>query len=223
MDVILVEPEGEENVGYIARAMANFGLKKLVLVSPKCDIGIKAKSRAMHGWHILKHALVVECFDDAIQPYTIVIGTTAKANQRSTIRAYMTPKELASRIQDSNTCIVFGRESTGLRTSELKRCDIVVHIPASHYSTLTISHAAAIIFYELFSAKSKVRRKMDKHEKELLISQFKTIAYSKKLNLRNPGNVVKMFRNVISRSFISGREAHGIAGVFRKVVEIMNK
>ena len=35
--VVLVEPEYEQNLGAVARAMKNFGFSDLRLVNPKCD------------------------------------------------------------------------------------------------------------------------------------------------------------------------------------------
>jgi len=225
MDVIFVGAEGEENIGYVARLMENFGLKKLILVAPKCKIGIKARTRAMHGWNVLKNAKTMASFEGAIEPYATVIGTTAKVFSDSSItRAYMTPRELASSLPDkANACIIFGRESRGLTSKELGQCDVVVHIPASKYFTLSISHAAAILFYELFSTKSNIQRRDSKAEKDVLIKQFGSLARSKPANMRNPENASKMFRNVISRAFISGREAHGIAGVFRNILAYTRK
>ena len=217
--------EGQENVGYVARLMKNFDLNNLILVSPKCKVGLKARSRSMHGWNILKKAKKLDSFDKAIEKYDVVIGTTAKVHSdNSTARAYMTPRELAKNIpKKSKACIVFGRESRGLTTAELKKCDIAVHIPASKYSTLSISHAAAILFYELFSTKSNVSRVESKSEKEHLVKQFSGLAKSKPAKMRNPENTVKMFRNVMSRAFISGREAHGIAGVFGNILAHISK
>ena len=57
--VILVRPEYAGNIGFVARAMANFGLDKLVLVKPKADyLGSEAKSRAMRAKNLLQKARV---------------------------------------------------------------------------------------------------------------------------------------------------------------------
>ena len=37
ISIVLVEPKNSGNVGAIARAMANFGFSKLILVNPKCN------------------------------------------------------------------------------------------------------------------------------------------------------------------------------------------
>ena len=70
----------------------------------------------------------------------------------------MTPRELSEVLaqQAGTVGIVFGREGTGLNDHELSLCDAIVTIPASvAYQTLNLSHAAAIMFYELFNSESK--------------------------------------------------------------------
>ena len=51
---------------------------------------------------------------------------------------------------------LFGREGDGLTNQELELCDLVVSIPTHEsYPILNITHAAAIIFYELFKTQKK--------------------------------------------------------------------
>lgn len=221
--VVFVEPETPGNVGALARVMANFGLKELVLVNP-CEINGDTKARAMHAWDIIEQA---ECmsFEEAISGFDNVIGTTAKVfSDHNTTRAYVTPRELSSQLKktEGRYCFVFGRESCGLNNQELRKCDINVHIEcAPEYATLNITHAAAIIFYELFSEKINLVRKSKTKEKEALVDLFEKLAFS--LELRNPENAVKQFKNVISRSFISGSEAKGISGVISKAEEKVHR
>jgi rRNA methylase len=47
--VVLVEPEGEQNVGFVARLCKNFGVDELFLVNPKCDL-TESRRFAMRGW-----------------------------------------------------------------------------------------------------------------------------------------------------------------------------
>ena len=61
--VVLVEPETPGNIGSVARVMKNFGVKRLLLVNPKCNhLDGEAYGRAMHARDILKAAVVVKNF-----------------------------------------------------------------------------------------------------------------------------------------------------------------
>lgn len=214
--VVFVEPETPGNVGALARLMANFGLSELVLVNP-CEMDGEAKARAIHAWPIIQKAKRMS-FDEAIEGFDNIIAPTAKvSSDRSTTRAFLTPRELAEKLKGTKGryCLVFGRESCGLKNHELRKCDITVHINCSpEYRTMNITHAAAIVFYELFSEKTNPVRRSVPREKRDMVDLFERLAFS--VDMRNPENAVKQFNNVVSRAFISGSEANGIAGVFSR-------
>lgn len=214
--VVFLEPETPGNVGALARAMANFGLKELVLVNP-CELDEKTRARAVRAWPLVQKAKKTS-FEEAIKGFDNVIGATARVHSdRNTTRAYVTPKELARELTKTKGayCFVFGRESSGLTNEELRQCDITVHIPCTPgHRALNVTHAAVILFYELFSEKENTTRKSDERQKKDMIKLFQRLALS--LDMRNPENAVKQFKSVVSRAFISGSEAKGISGVFSK-------
>ncbi len=213
--VILVEPENPGSIGFIARAMKNFGVEKLVLVNP-CKITSMTRARAMHSFDVVENARVVKTFTEAINGFDEVIATSAKTStDRNTTRAYLTPKELAQHRGQGNYALVFGRESRGLTSSEIRKCDLNIHIETPGYPVLNLTHSVAIVLYELFSSKSSTQRKSVGKEKQVVLQHFSDLA--KQSGMRNPENAVKMFRNVVSRAFISGAEAHGIAGVLSRL------
>ena len=53
IDIVLVEPLYEGNVGFAARVMKNFGFTRLVLINP-CKLGEEAKGRASHAQDLLE-------------------------------------------------------------------------------------------------------------------------------------------------------------------------
>src|SRR5918998_4815731 len=77
--IILVEPQLAENIGMVARAMANFGLSELRLVSPRNGWPKKgAHSAASGAVHILEAAKLYETARDAIADLHFVFATTAR-------------------------------------------------------------------------------------------------------------------------------------------------
>ncbi|MCX8190011.1 MAG: RNA methyltransferase [Candidatus Diapherotrites archaeon] len=224
--VVLVEPEYPENIGYIARAMANFGLKELILVNPKAELSSPgAISRAMHARYILSSAKVFGSLKEAIEQTDYSIATTAiSCKDKKIERNAITPKTLAEKFCRANAkiAIVFGRESNGLTNEELSICDFVVNIPSSkEYRALTISHAAAIIFYELFSKKFVSRfDSADAETKKTLINVFGELA-DKLERVRNKEVTIKSFRHLVSRAPVTKREAKAIIGVLAEANKIL--
>ncbi len=226
--VVLVEPEGSGNIGAIARVMKNFGFHNLALVNPKCEIGLETRKYAMHAWDIVQKAEVLDRYDEIFDlDADLFVGTTAKVfKETNTSRASMTPRELAKQLENTSAklALVFGRESSGLTNQELRKCDIVLNIPTSEeYKAMNLSHAVAVILYELYLARASKKRKVNRKEMEKLMNIFEELAKNKRLGLRNPENAIKMFRNVMSRAIVSGSEAKGIIMVLRRALEELEK
>jgi tRNA/rRNA methyltransferase len=154
LGIVLVEPRHHINVGYVARIMKNFGVSRLLMVNPIYDME-EARRYAMHGYHILETATSTN-FEELRRNSRMLVGTTAlKASSRlNIVRDTVSPIRLAELIYDipkkENIYIVFGREASGLMNSELQMCDIVLtNDTGTDYTTMNISHALAIILYEI--------------------------------------------------------------------------
>lgn len=222
--VIFLEPENAGNVGSIARAMKNFALKELVLVNPKFKDMLEAEIRTMHGIDVLKNISIVNSLDEAVSDVDFIVGTTAKTGMNyNVLRTPITPDLLIERLVkiDGKIALLFGRESMGLTNEELAKADVVVTIPASSYSTLNVSHAAAIIFYEIYKSRAYKKkgapRASSKLEKEKALEYFSLILKDINYPSFKYRIAERVFRNVISRAFISGREIYTLIGVLRRI------
>lgn len=215
--IMLVEPEYDRNIGYICRVMGNFGYEKLVVVNPKCEIGKDAVKYSKHGVNILKKANVVSSFKKEIKNYDFVIGTTAvKTRNRDTIRDVLPLRTFAkglSYYKGKKILLVIGREGIGLNKYEISECDLMVTIESDRkYPTLNISHALAIVLYEISKKRIKSEEiPVDKKEKEALIRIFRKMAKKGK----NPKLAIACFRRVIGRAKIKKKEAIMLLEIFR--------
>jgi len=227
--VILLEPEKSGNIGSVARSMRNFDLGDLWIVNPKTRINGEARAFAMRGLPILESAKIVTSFDQAIKDVDAVAGTSSVAARSSSnlSRVAITPKQLAERTSTSKGIlgIVFGRESSGLNNQEVEACDFMVTIPASReYNVLNIAVAASILFYELFHRKAANQSgRASQPAKKRLLLQFDHLAAVSDLQPHKRRLAQRAFRNVISRSFISSREASLLVGIFRKASAKLGK
>ncbi len=221
--VILLEPETGGNIGSIARSMRNFQLNDLWIVNPKTSINNEAKAFAMKGIDVLNSGRIVRTLRAALRGIDLVVGTSSvTATSTSNLpRFSITPYDLAKKIRTAKgkVALVFGRESSGLSNKELEACDLMVSIPASRdYNVLNIATAASIIFYELFRQEITESRLelASKPAKQRLGTQFSCLVRKSDTKRHRRRLVQRAFRNLISRSFISKREASLLIGVFRK-------
>jgi len=221
--VVLLEPEKEGNIGSIARAMKNFDLNDLWIVNPKIPVASEAIAYAMHGLDVLTAARTVRTLNKALEGVDLVVGTSAvvASNTSNLLRVAITPRQMAERIgtiKKGKVAIVFGRESSGLNNRELEACDFLVSVPASrNYNVLNIAMAASIVFYEIFQVKCTKRKELASGDsKRRLLEEFDRVAKRSDLQSHKRRLARRAFRNIISRSFISRREASLLIGVFRK-------
>lgn len=158
----MVEPLYEMNIGYVARAMKNFGLKKLYIISPRCDVGAVALKYSARAQDLLLGTFIIKDLLQVINRYDLIVGTTGKVSaKRGPLRRFITPEELGDKLATCHlgkVLILLGREDIGLKNEELKLCDVVVSIPANpEYPIMNVSHAAAIIFYEIYKKVSNYK------------------------------------------------------------------
>src|SRR6202007_3469520 len=95
--IILVEPQLGENIGMAARAMGNFALSPLALVTPRDGWPNIAAQRAAAGAdHILERAELFETLEQAVADIDLLFATTARAHDQA--KPVMAPQAAAREI-----------------------------------------------------------------------------------------------------------------------------
>lgn len=151
--VILVEPQLADNIGMVARAMANFGLDELRLFNPRDGWpNERARIAASGATFVIDEAEAVPTFAEAIAPYNWICATTAR--QRDLAKPVLTPeaaaREMAARIdRGERVAMLFGRERNGLETSEIANADAIVMVPvARRFASLNLAQSVLLVGYE---------------------------------------------------------------------------
>jgi tRNA/rRNA methyltransferase len=148
---ILARPRNPNNIGAVARAMANFGLRDLVLADPYAPVWQEARS-AVGAVGILRQARALS-LPEAIREASLVLGTCGAPRrlQRSLVSLPRLGEFLEERLPaGGRLAVLFGNEKTGLTKAELGHCHAVVRIPtASEVPSMNLGQAAALVAYEL--------------------------------------------------------------------------
>jgi tRNA/rRNA methyltransferase len=171
----------------------------------------------------------VKKLEDAVEDCSMVVGTTAiEAAGRNILRNSITPKQLAEQIARSyaKVALLMGSEGRGLNADALEACDIIVRIPASQeYGTLNISHALAILLYELSgsgTAKEKTGERpkggdsVDPKDRQFLIGSIDRLV-SGMHGLKNPKTVRLTVRRAIFRGIRSPIEGRALIQFLKKI------
>jgi TrmH family RNA methyltransferase len=220
IDIVLVSPIYEGNVGFAARAMKNFGFTRLVLIDP-CQLKDEAKARASHAQDVLAGAEICT-IEDVFARSSIVVattGTVSKSVCTSMRMPFYSPKELRGKIKDAEgrVSILFGRENWGLNNEEVKRSDMICTIPTSpEYPILNLSHAVGIVCYELSSLPLPEYRLASPFEMGHLyrhIDRYLDVIHHPAFKREN---TMVLIRRILGRANLTTREASTLHGLLRR-------
>ncbi|HKJ85688.1 MAG TPA: RNA methyltransferase [Spirochaetia bacterium] len=153
--VVLARPSDARNVGAACRAMKNFGISRLTVVTSTAFDWDAARPLAIGADDVLADARIVDSLEAALAGDSLVAGITRRLGQRRKSSS-RTPWEFAATLGERGeqpTAIVFGNERSGLSDAELEHCHLAVSIPTSpDCPSLNLSHAVEVIAYEIFKA-----------------------------------------------------------------------
>lgn len=151
--VILDQPQLAENIGAVARVMANFGLSDLRLVRPR-DGWPQARAWASASgadWP-LDGARVFERVEEAVADLSLLHAATARP--RETLLPVLTPRESAAALHAGATeglkvGLLFGAERAGLETRDVALANAVLTVPVDpRFHSLNLAQSVAVAAYE---------------------------------------------------------------------------
>ena len=232
--IILINPQMGENIGATARAMMNFGLTDLRLVSPRDGWpNERAIATASGALNIMPAPTVYENFEDSIHDLHFVLATTSR--DRDMVKPIYSPAR-ASEIMSVRTneqqkaAFVFGCERTGITNEDLSLCQGIINIPANDdFASLNLAQAVLLIAYEWSTTnqpKPDTEKLMQNHmpaaQSELhgFLTRLQTDLEDRNF-FRAEGlkaTMIKNIQNIFTRADISEQELrtlHGILSALR--------
>ncbi len=225
LSVTVVGAEYPVNLGYTARLMKNFGLGRLYLVDPKCDMRA-ASVYASHGSEVLERAEVVT-LAKVRRTHDFLLATTAVRARRgaNVNRTTVRPDEAVARMLASERAsMVFGRDTTGLTNEELALCDLVTTVDTrTDYKTLNVSHAAAILLYLASAAQASGNAprvpasSLASRERREAFSRYAyQLAIASGMQKHKAERVVQVARRVALKSDVNSKELGLLVSLMRK-------
>lgn len=233
--VILVEPQLPENVGAVARAMANFGLARLRLVRPRAAFpNEKARAVASGAERVLEQATLHESVEAAIGDLNTVFAATARAHDQAkpVVGAEEAARIAAEKIAAGESVgLMFGRERNGLENDEVALADRIITLPVNPaFASLNLAQAVVIVGYEWFkhlgggALPFAMPRKSDAAPREQLLAFFADL--ERELErvefFRPPDKRATMqinLRNIFSRMQPTRQDIQTLHGVIMAIAE----
>jgi tRNA/rRNA methyltransferase len=220
IEIVLISPLYEGNIGFTARVMKNFGFEHLVLVDA-CPLGDEAMTRAAHAQDVLNNA--VHCsLEEVFARSAMTIASTGEVS-KSVCNAmrmpYYTPAEIRGMIGDidGTVSLLFGRENWGLSNAEIRRSDVICTIPASPvYPILNLSHAVGILCYELAQLPRGTYPLASRDEMDYLYRHIDHFLDRIEHPPYKRENTLLMMRRIFGRARLTVREASTLHGLMRR-------
>lgn len=233
--VVLVEPQLGENIGAVARAMANFGLSRLRLVKPRAPWpSEKAKVMAAGADRVLDGAVLYDTLQAAVGDCSFVIAATARAHDQAkpVVGADEAARLMAPRIAAGETvALVFGRERNGLENDEVGLADAILTLPVNPaFASLNLGQAVVVVAYEWFKLATggalpfRMPQKSPPAAREQLFAFFRDLERElEKVEFFRPAEkrdtMTINLRNIVHRMQPSQQDIQTLHGVISAIVQ----
>ncbi len=148
--IVLVRPQLGENIGKAARAMLNFGLVEMRLVSPRDGWPNPSAGPSAAGADIvLDQAQVFDSTAEAVADCQHVYATTVR--KRGVSKPVVGPDGAARMIhsQPGRHAVLFGAERSGLETEDVSLARHILTVPINpEFGSLNLAQAVILVAYE---------------------------------------------------------------------------
>jgi len=148
--IVLVRPQLGQNIGKAARAMLNFGLTEMRLVSPRDGWPNPDAGPAASGADaVLEKAQVFATVAEAVADCGLVYASTVR--RRDLVMPVVGPEEMATEIRSTagRSAILFGPERSGLETEDVALATKIVTVPINpDFGSLNLAQAVILLAYE---------------------------------------------------------------------------
>ena len=228
-EIVLVNTQLPENLGATARSMLNFQFERLRVINPKFSMNNEKIIPICAGADkVIKKIKVFKKFSDSIKDFNYVIATSNRVrSQKKNEISFRKLKEIISK--NFKVAIVFGPEKSGLDNEDLSLCDYTIKINSNQkFSSLNLSHAVAIVCYNLYtlllkkgeSNKEKLIENVAK--KNELLSFYKileeTLDTSNFFNVKERKKITfQKIKNIFCKYKMSSEEVRTLISIFKKI------
>jgi TrmH family RNA methyltransferase len=218
------------NLGSVARVMRNFGLRDLVLVDPAPGIldDPLLEPMARTGIDIIRRARVSTSVEAAVAEAEIALAFTTRVGRRrrdvNELRGAL--EWISAEAPQARVAAVFGREDSGLTTSELDHCHWAVRIPTHpDLPSLNLAQAVGLFAYEIAEARRRASPTPDRLRKPATAAQLeglyahfeKVLAQIGFIEEASPARMMNEIRRIFSRRLPDPRDVRILRGVLSKV------
>ena len=230
LQIVMVKTRFPENIGMAARACANMGCHRIVLVAPERWDRDKARPLATaKGEGVLDGVRVVASLEEALADSVLAVGTTARTGGWR--REIIPPEAAAAAVaplldEGARVSLVFGPEDRGLNNQEIELCQRLVTIPTADASSLNVAQSILLLLYECHKAMRRPAgqaveagsARITVAEQERLTATLReTLLWLDFLHGDNPDYFLMPWRRFVGRAGLRRHEYDALMGFCRQI------
>jgi TrmH family RNA methyltransferase len=224
--IVLVRTRNPLNIGAVARAMLNFGVRELRLVTPY-EASFREARSAVGAGAVLAAAREFSSVAEAVADCRLVIGSTA-ARRRELEQPLVGLEEAASPVQAAlargQVALLFGSEKHGLRREDFDHCHWLVRIATEDAQpSMNLGQAVAVCLWELSRettapvAEVETRAASGDVERlgALMVELLEKSSYT---HPRTANSTAAEVRRMLLRLHVTDADIHLLMGMMRKLL-----
>lgn len=146
-----------------------------------------------------------------------MLGTTGVWRKSDSVFHKVIPLDALRnmRLRNPNLTLVIGRDDSGLNREEMASCDAVLFIAADErYPVLNISHAVAVMLYELTSQKYNFSKYLAGKDRINALERLFSERIKRDGYVRDKRTVLSAFSKVLKRSAPTVEEVNALMAAF---------
>jgi tRNA/rRNA methyltransferase len=233
--VVLVRARNPNNIGAVARAMHDFGFRRLRVVN-EYAVPFETARSAVDATEVLAGAAAFGNVAEAVADCTLVVGTTAVGERALQHPLYALPEagemigeDLAR--EGGRVALLFGSEKTGLSNDELSHCHWLLTIPMEaheevRHPSMNLGQAVAVCLYELVrvpatssSLGDGVRAAAEAGEVDQLTALLNEVLEETGYTKRHPANCdAGRIRRLVLRMGVAASDVPVWMGILRQIL-----
>jgi tRNA/rRNA methyltransferase len=229
--VVLHQVQSPDNLGAVARAMANFDVTGLWLSAPETQDFAEAGKLGVRAGHVLGALRVVSGLPEALADCVYVLGTSSRraVERRASVDPETGVARLMAAAARGPVALVLGGERRGLSDAELDVCQDVAVIPTGEVQpSMNLAASAAVLLYLVARADGAALRVPEAEPgapRELVdvlrVRMRRALLAADALNTQNPDAVLEEMLRTLERGGLSLREAELWAAAFKQLARVV--
>jgi TrmH family RNA methyltransferase len=235
--LVLVNPQDIVNIASAVRIARNFGIEQIRLVNPEVFDPYRIEGIAHNTADLVSRIEILDSLEAALADcvFTAVLTARERAAKRSMLRPREAAATLVSHAVAGPVAMIAGREDSGLTNAELDLCNALVTISTDPgHRSLNLAQAVAIMAYEVWNARGgeglpvkPPRNQADPATsaqlEELFADWTRALWAIDFFKTRRPESVMRVFREIVYRADLDGRETSLVRAMGIEVVRYLER